>query len=129
MFIPQGNFRAVTGLLFGISDMSPLGRKAFVRAAAGVFLVRWPIVAFFSYILMLTGEGIESPSFTFILFMLACFFVIIFMFYMPYLAVLDRRLKFIAVDFSQTFLFIVMLLLCLFEIIIYIYYPGTYVLV
>ncbi len=91
-----------------------------MRAAAWVFFVRWPVISFFSYTLVLVSESIESPSFLFIFFMLISFFIILFMFYMPYLAILDRRLKFIGFDSSRVFLFIVMFLMCLFEIIIYV---------
>lgn len=98
-------------LLFGVSDMSPLGRRAFIRATLGMFLVRWPVLSCLAYLLFLIIKSIILSDFIILIFFMLCI-VFVCMFYIPYIITLHRRILYLRFPFPRLFLcFVVMYLI------------------
>ena len=96
----NNGLKSILSILFGSPDLPPLGRKAFIREALLVFLVRWVLVEllgvlFFRLIGIDYGADLAAWWQVFISILIACIFLI------PYIRVIHRRLLGIGFPFPR----------------------------
>ena len=101
--------KTILRILFGSPDLPPLGRKAFIREAIFVFLVRW-VGTECASALLLWIAGVDFTEGVSVWWPIPIGLAIFLVFLVPYIRVMHRRLLAINFPFPSAFVWGAMLL-------------------